>query len=168
MLYSRGKGFYNLIRKLLCVVVCALLVMCCTIITAAEELPSESYRAVQSKFALLETTQEICKSRNVNSELIFAIMWHESKMQINVPDSPTQDRGLMQINKINWRWLKKEGLDVSIPEQNIEAGVLMLSGFLEKYSEEKALAAYAAGEAGMLSGCGFWFAEEIFDIMNNL
>ena len=82
--------------------------------------------------------------------LVLAVMWRESEF---VPTliSKTNDYGLMQINKINHEWLsEKLGItDFLDEEQNIHAGVFMLSLYLHKYEDiDKALMAYNMGEAG--------------------
>lgn len=152
------------IRVALCVLLCA----GGALRAYAKELPLEDYRAVQSEFELLQETYEICEEYSLDeeeTEAVFAIMWHESRMQTDVPDSPTNDRGLCQINEVNWQWLAEKGLDVSDPVQNIEAGVLILSKFTEKYDLEYALRCYAAGETGASNGGGKRAAKEILDIM---
>lgn len=82
--------------------------------------------------------------------LVLAVMWRESEF---VPTliSKTNDYGLMQINKINHKWLSdKLGItDFLDEEQNIHAGVFMLSLYLHKYEDiDKALMAYNMGENG--------------------
>lgn len=108
---------------------------------------------------LQEHTWEMCQkyptplSDKEFYQLILRVMWHESRYIPDVADNlnrnGTLDRGLMQINSCNWKRLRQNyGLDVSDPQQNIEAGVLMLSNLLEEYPVEHALTAYALGEAG--------------------
>lgn len=113
---------------------------------------------------------------NVDVELVYAIMWHESRFIWDVPDNVntngTHDRGLMQINEVNWNWLAKIGLDVNDPYDNIECGVYMLSYLMNKYDTTHALMAYQCGEGGMkrLAGKGYVtdFVYEIMDIKNNV
>jgi len=106
---------------------------------------------------------------NVPYKVLLAIMWHESRfiadVADNLNDNGTLDRGLMQINEVNWDWIQELGLDISLPMDNIEAGACLLNMFWEKYTPEEALAAYAAGETGMSEGYGFVFAEEIIEMV---
>lgn len=99
-------------------------------------------------------------------EVVLAIMEHESRYISDVPDNinrnGTRDRGLMQINEVNWQRLQRQyGLDVSDPQDNITAGMIILSEHLRDYPMEQALAAYAAGETGMKRGEGAKFASKI-------
>lgn len=82
--------------------------------------------------------------------LVLAVMWRESEFMPTII-SKTNDYGLMQINKINHKWLssKLEITDFLDEEQNIHAGVYMLSLYLHKYGDiDKALMAYNLGENG--------------------
>ncbi len=102
--------------------------------------------------ALQRHTYNLCVDYEVEEyyPLVFAVMWRES---VFVPTtiSKTNDYGLMQINKGNHKWLsKKLGItDFLDEEQNIHAGVFMLSLYLHKYEDiDKALMAYNMGENG--------------------
>ena len=53
------------------------------------------------------------------------------------------------------------GLDITEPRDNIEAAAIILSGLLERHPLRDALAAYAAGEAGMKEGNGYAIADKI-------
>lgn len=113
---------------------------------------------------LQDPTAALCKQYGVDYDVVVAIAWHESGCNPTIEDSSTHDRGIMQINRVNWEWLLDDyGLDVNEPEQNIEAAILILSMFMENYTLEESLAAYAAGESGMLQGRGKWFAEKILE-----
>lgn len=82
-------------------------------------------------------------------EIILALMWQESNFKTNVISS-TNDYGLMQINKVNHKWLSKElGItDFLDPYQNIDAGTYIIGSLLLKYDDpHKALMAYNFGEA---------------------
>lgn len=122
------------------------------------ELPSE----------LVDTTAALCEQYGVDYDIVVAIAWHESRCDPDVEDSPTNDRGIMQINKVNWQWLADEDIDVNVPEQNIKAGILILSQHMEIYTLEESLAAYACGRSGMLNGGGKEFAKEILQIVDTL
>ena len=83
-------------------------------------------------------------------ELILAMMWHESDFTANVISS-TNDYGIMQINAINHAWLCEAlGVDDFLdPNQNIHAGIYMISKLIHKYGDvHKALMAYNLGEKG--------------------
>lgn len=119
---------------------------------------------------LQEHTYKLSKEYKVDMELVLAIMWHESRFIEDVDDNintnGSHDRGLMQINEVNWGWLSDKGLDVNNPYDNIESGVLMLSMLTEKYDLEKTLMAYQCGEGRMkeLVSKGY-VTDFVYDIM---
>ena len=83
-------------------------------------------------------------------ELILAMMWHESNFRFDVI-SKTNDYGIMQINAVNHSWLSETlGIDDFLdPNQNIHAGIYMISKLIHKYGDvHKALMAYNLGEKG--------------------
>lgn len=110
-------------------------------------------------------TQSACKVYGLPLGTVYDIMNHESRMIPDVPDNynrnGTRDRGLMQINEVNWPWLADLGLDVSEPSENIAAGCYLLAFHTQKYGLQDGLRAYAAGETGMKNGGGYWFLEEL-------
>ena len=102
--------------------------------------------------ALQRHTYNLCVDYEVEEyyPLVLAVMWRESEFVPTII-SKTNDYGLMQINKINHKWLsdKLEITDFLDEEQNIHAGVFMLSLYLHKYEDiDKALMAYNMGENG--------------------
>lgn len=113
---------------------------------------------------------------NVDIEVVYAVMWHESRfiwdVKDNINTNGTRDRGLMQINEVNWKWLSDIGLDVNDPYDNIECGVYMLSNLMNKYNTTQALMAYQCGEGRMkqLAKQGYVtdFVYEIMDIKTNV
>ena len=97
-------------------------------------------------------TYNLCVEYSVEEHypLMLAVMWHESNFNEKAV-SRTNDYGLMQINKINHKWLsEKFGItDFLDAKQNIKAGVYILSTYLLKYEDiDKALMAYNLGETG--------------------
>lgn len=114
--------------------------------TYSEDIPLD--------YTLQEFLYNTCVKRNLEYEFVLALIWRESRFQIdaiNINTNGTQDSGLMQINDINKEWLKEQyGINnLMDPQQNIEAGTIMLSTFVEKYGEHDALMAYQYGEQGM-------------------
>ena len=102
--------------------------------------------------ALQRHTYNLCVDYEIEEHypLVLAVMWRESEFVPTII-SKTNDYGLMQINKINHEWLsdKLEITDFLDEEQNIHAGVFMLSLYLHKYGDiDKALMAYNMGENG--------------------
>lgn len=98
----------------------------------------------------------LCKQYNVTDyyKLFIAQMYHESNFD-ELAISDTNDYGLMQINKCNHEWLseKLENGDFLDPYNNMEAGVIMMSEFLQKYSDvHKALVCYNRGESTVING----------------
>lgn len=99
---------------------------------------------------------EMCIKYNVTEyyTLFIAQMYHESSFIIN-NISKTHDYGLMQINKCNHKWLGSilGNNDFLDPYNNIEAGVYMMSNFLNKYQDvHKALVCYNRGEGAVKKG----------------
>lgn len=85
--------------------------------------------------ALQRYTYNLCVDYEIEEyyPLVLAVMWRESEFVPTII-SKTNDYGLMQINKINHKWLSEElGItDFLDAEQNIHAGVFMLSLYLHK------------------------------------
>lgn len=87
---------------------------------------------------------------NIDYSFVMGLIKTESTFQPNII-STTNDYGLMQINKVNHTWLKKElGItDFLDPYQNIRSGLYILRNLFEKYEDpEKVLMAYNMGESG--------------------
>ena len=100
-----------------------------------------------------ETQQMIvekCEEYDVDFSFVMAVIFKESSFVPNVI-SKSNDYGLMQINKCNHEWLSAQlGItDFLDPEQNVTAGLHMLSSLFEKYDDPaKVLMAYNMGESG--------------------
>ncbi len=93
---------------------------------------------------------EACETSGVPFELALALMGNESGYRADVI-SRTNDYGLMQINVCNHEWLTEQiGVeDFLDPEENIRAGLHILSLFCEKYDDaHHVLMAYNMGESG--------------------
>lgn len=99
-------------------------------------------------YDLQETMQDCCERYGVPYALALAIAEVETHFD---PDavSPTNDYGLMQINKCNHEWLQSLGMDPLTHTGNIEAGLYMIGNYLNKYGDtEMALMAYNNGPGG--------------------
>lgn len=86
-------------------------------------------------------------------KLLQAQMYCESNFKSDII-SGTNDYGLMQINIVNHKWLsKKLGKNNFLdPYTSIDAGVLIMSGFLKKYNDaETALVCYNMGEGAVIN-----------------
>lgn len=98
-----------------------------------------------------EYTITLAEEHKVPHELVFAIMEVESGFRTDII-SGTNDFGIMQINKINHKWLSKElGItDFLDAKQNIKCGVYMISDLYHKYDGDlhKTLMAYNMGQTG--------------------
>ena len=93
---------------------------------------------------------EKCVEYDVDFVFVMAMIFKESSFRSNVV-SKSGDYGLMQINKINHKWLSEElGItDFLDPKQNVTAGLHMLRDLFEKYEDPtKVLMAYNLGETG--------------------
>lgn len=87
---------------------------------------------------------------NIDFTLVMALIQKESEFD---PDaiSPTNDYGLMQINKVNHEWVTEATgvTDYLDPYENIRAGLFILRKLFERYQEpELVLMAYHMGETG--------------------
>jgi len=95
-------------------------------------------------------TFDLCEERGLDFEIVLALMYAESSYRPNII-SRTNDYGLMQLNRVNHKWLRTElGItDFLDAEQNIDAGTFLLMNISEKYPDtHKMLMAYNFGEAG--------------------
>lgn len=91
--------------------------------------------------------QEACEVYEINYALALAVMEHESSFNLDADSGICW--GPMQINPINYEWLRECGIEPTTHEGNIVAGVLMLGDLLDKYDDtHKALMAYNCGETG--------------------
>lgn len=99
-----------------------------------------------------ETQQMILdKANHFNIDFAFtmAVIFKESSFNPNADSGSSV--GLMQINRINHKWLSKEVgfTDFFDPEQNVTAGLYMLRDLFEKYEDPAlVLMAYNMGETG--------------------
>ena len=94
---------------------------------------------------------EKCEEYNIDFAFTMAVIFKESSFKPNVISSDGGDYGLMQINKINHKWLSEQlGItDFLDPEQNVTAGLYMLRQLFEKYEDPAlVLMAYNMGEGG--------------------
>ena len=97
---------------------------------------------------LQETMIQMCEKYELPFALVLAVAEQESHFDPEAV-SHTNDYGIMQINKINFSWLQKKGINPLDHKGNIEAGVLMLSEAVKKYDDfNLALMAYNCGDAG--------------------
>lgn len=93
---------------------------------------------------------EEAEKNGIDAWLVFALIEQESQFDSSVV-SRTGDYGLMQINKINHKWLKEAvGYDdIMDAKDNIRCGCYILGTLAEKYdSESDILMAYNMGEGG--------------------
>ena len=87
---------------------------------------------------------------NIDFPLVMALIESESSFKVDII-SKTNDYGLMQINKVNHKWLtEKLGVtDFLDPYENTRSGIFILRKLFEKYEDtEKVLMAYNLGETG--------------------
>ena len=95
---------------------------------------------------ILNFTYTTCLEKNIDFELVLAIIYVESRFTPNIV-SDSNCYGLMQINGIHKNWLRDYGItDLLDPKQNILAGTLILKSYFEKYGEEYGLMAYNSGD----------------------
>lgn len=115
----------------------------------AVEVCKPTYYDIPLSHALQDHTRAVCQEYGVPAELALALMAVESSYRA---DAYYKDcYGLMQIHKVNHaRLTDKLGLvDITQAEDNITAGVYMLSELLYEYGDmHQACMAYNHGEAG--------------------
>lgn len=123
---------------------------------AACEVPEEAalptaYYDVAMDNKIQDVVFRECDKTGIVPDLVMAVIGTESGYRPNIISS-TDDYGLMQINSCNHGWLAETlGIDDFLDEeQNIKAGVYMLSQLWHKYDGDvsKVLMAYNCGEGG--------------------
>ena len=114
----------------------------------------DGYDFIPLNCKLDESTQQftfyLCKGYDIDWTLVMALMQKESSFRSDII-SPTEDYGLMQINKMNHEWLTDTiGVtDYLDKEQNIRAGVFVLRKLFEEYTDPNlVLMAYNMGDYG--------------------
>lgn len=100
---------------------------------------------------LIAHIRSLCEEYGVPETLVFAVIAKESSWDADAVNYNETCFGLMQISVVNFAWLERElGLDdPKEAYQNVEAGIYMLSLYIEKYIDyQMALMCYNCGEAG--------------------
>lgn len=97
---------------------------------------------------LQATMIEMCEKYDVPFALVLAVAEQESRFNPSTI-SRTRDYGIMQINKVNHKWLRNMGIEPLDRKGNVEAGVLMLSNALKSCNTvNEALMIYNCGAGG--------------------
>jgi len=97
-------------------------------------------------------TYAVCHRYGVDYDLVLAVIDGESsgiERAFNVNRNGSHDKGLMQINSCNYKWLSKElGVtDFYNPFQNIHCGVFMIADLMDRHSDiHEILMCYNMGE----------------------
>ncbi|MCL2481022.1 MAG: lytic transglycosylase domain-containing protein [Spirochaetaceae bacterium] len=144
-----------------------------------EKIDERKYFDVPLEETIQDTLIDLCAAYEVDPVLILSVIKHESEFIANSINknnrNGTIDYGLMQINNINHDKLKKELeiTDFLNPEQNIHAGIYILSEYLKKYELHEALICYNMGERGFkeLSAKGIkstGYSRKITEIMQTI
>lgn len=143
----------------------------------ADKLPktaSNYHFDVPLSHGLQDFIYEICADEEVPITLILAMIETESNFNPEII-SKTNDYGLLQINKVNHEWLKKQyrTADMLNPYQNVFCGIKIIGTYVKKYKGDinKALMAYNMGDYGAKKA---WqngikstrYSEKILDLMN--
>ena len=90
---------------------------------------------------------DACERHGVPLPLALAMIQKES--EFNPKAKYQRCYGLFQIHEINYKWLRANGIEPTAYPGNIDAGVMMIGGLLDKYGDtHKVLMAYNCGEAG--------------------
>lgn len=128
---------------------------------AAVELEQKWKRDITLDESYQKYTWEWCQMLGLDYDLILALMYHESRFDVNAY-SRTNDIGLMQVNQGNKQWvneLAKRKIDLWEPYDNILAGLLIYKHYedywINKGIEEDlfkyALNSYNMGIGGFTS-----------------
>ena len=108
------------------------------------------YYDIPLEYELQQYVVQLCREKNIDAELVFAIIEKESTYNADLLGDNGRSVGLMQIQP---RWhqaeMKKLGCtDLSDPYQNVRVGVEILSELINKYqSIDYALMCYNGGES---------------------
>ena len=94
----------------------------------------------------------VAEEFSVPAELIFGVMYAESRYTCNVISPDGENYGIMQINRVNFGWLSEKfgSEDFLDFYQNMKSGAYLLSQYHEKYGKsiDKTLMCYRFGEGG--------------------
>lgn len=110
-----------------------------------------AYDHRQEDAALRAKIEEWCDFYGVPVLLVCAVIDRESGWDADAVNAAGSCYGLMQINEVNFRHLERELIlsDLTDPYQNVQAGIYMLAGYIERYLDyHMALMCYNCGEAG--------------------
>lgn len=117
----------------------------------SEVKETKKYYNVSLSINIQDYIFQLCEENNVDPVLIFAMIETESRFNSNCV-SRTNDYGLMQINKCNHNWLKKQyGVDNFLdPKQNLLCGISMMAAHLKNNNGDwvRALMCYNQGTTG--------------------
>ena len=97
---------------------------------------------------------QIAEEYGLQVELIYGIMYTETRYTVNIKSADGRNYGIMQINTVNFPMLRKaigvsDFLDF---ESNVRSGAYILSLLAHDYSDEaKLLMCYNRGEAGAIA-----------------
>lgn len=120
------------------------------------EAVTEDYSTIKRNISLDPIyqiyTYAKCQEYGVDFDLVLSIIDSESSgitRAYNSNKNGSHDKGLMQINSINYAWLSRElGItDFYNPFQNIHCGVFMLADLMDRHTElHDILMCYNMGE----------------------
>lgn len=115
------------------------------------KIVSNYYFDIPLSHSLQDFIYEICVDEEVPITLILAMIETESNFNPEII-SKTNDYGLLQINKVNHEWLKKQyrTADMLNPYQNVFCGIKIIGTYVKKYKGDinKTLMAYNMGDYG--------------------
>ena len=99
-------------------------------------------------------TYNLCQEKQIDYDLVLAVMWNESRFNanaLNYNTNGTYDHNIMQINDImkDYALEKCNVTDLENTKDNILVGTTRLSEMVQKYGESQGLIAYGLGENGM-------------------
>ena len=129
-----------------------------------EELEFQADPDIPLEADLQKLVHALCKDTHpdLTPAIVFSVIHTESRFDSEAMNYNlfTVDKGLCQINSVNWGWLADQGIDVHTDSGNIQACVHILDTLLgQGYTLREALAAYNCGERNLQAGFGY--ADEV-------
>lgn len=105
------------------------------------------YENIPLKAEYQNYLEQRCADYGTDFFLVIALMESESQFDEEAEGDNGNSIGLMQINNVWWETMSNKGLDIFDSKDNIEAGLIILTSYLEKYADEAtAIQMYKCGE----------------------
>lgn len=138
--------------------------------TAAPEV-YEAWESIPLEAEVQDHIFTLCEEKDIPPEIIFSMIWRESRYQVDIIGDSGRAFGLMQIHP-RWHSERMERLGVETnddlldPIQNVTVGIDILDELYRKYGDiTHAIVAYNKGHyAGKITG----YAEDVLAEAENI